>query len=153
MDILSFEKMELSPDLEEEYEYYTKGRAIAVIYINGLPLIDILEPLLKKAANGAGYIHATERYIYIAARKLYDELIKLLDKETSSGDKVLNVILRKGLYDACAPNYIRIDSYHGTVIWKSYCYYNYYYKEAELPVFLFDTKQYKKALEQLKSLM
>ena len=62
-------------------------------------------------------------------------------------------MIRKGIYDLCAPEYIEIENHGGYIIWKSCCVYNDWFTDDELPEFKFEIQQYKDALEQLKSLI
>jgi hypothetical protein len=161
MDILSFEKMVLDPDFEKEFDHYINARTIAAIKVNGIPYIDIVEPLLKKAARFAGYRHAPERYIYVVARELFDGLTELLDKETNDGNIRMDVMLRVGVYDIYAPECIVVEINEDSIIWKSCCHEDLcdsrdkfpelQFKD-ELPVFRLDSQQYKDALEQLQSM-
>jgi len=100
-------------------------------------------------------MHSPNRYIYIVACELYNELSSRLNLSSTEKckEKILSIMIRKGIYDLCAPEYIEIENHDGYVIWKSCCVYNDWFTDDELPEFKFEIQQYKDALEQLKSLI
>jgi len=152
MDILSFEKMELQPNIPENSRLYIGNRIAAKILINGLPYVEVMEPLFDEAAKQAGYLNDANRYIYLFASELYDALICLSDNKLDDGNNVVELVLRLGVFDAAAPACIRVEYTENYVSWACCCAYNYVFSDKELPVFKFKNSQYKEALEQLKVL-
>lgn len=146
-DVLSFERMMLTPYIPEEWVDEIRTSAIAMPIINDNTYTRNIMPLLERASNG-GY--GIGEYIYYEADWLYGHLIELMNPEADR--RIVRIVSQAGVYDATAPHWVKVDVSKDIVTWICHCHYNRWFSEKELPIFRFEISQYKEALEQLKTL-
>ena len=155
MDILSFRRIDASIRNNAECIECTDEDAYVEIIINGRTYIDIMEPYSRRAGCGAGYVYKKHEMIYEPTATLYDNLFNVvfgIPKNDEDGN-IVDLIIRVGVFDACAPECAIIETEDDKVIWKSHCYYNSWWPEGGLPVFTFSIKQYAESLDQLKMII